>query len=277
MHSGAKKYKDLKSALTIKNQHNRYHSIAIIITNHLQTQAQTHILPYLSNVSKPVQNACFGELEVVDKCNESAVSQLSKVGTMDGAATHKAPLRAPLELVPFTGKEKDSETGFCYFGARYYDSDLSGLFLSIDPMSDKYPNISPYAYCAWNPVKLVDPDGNDWFEIVNEETGEKEIKWTDYHSQKEMDDNKQAGTYLGEVFVQFNGSSNESLGDDNKMTGEGANPATVTIYGKNNEKDIHTYNGMTTPYSDSYSTLDEGDYRAYYEDMATSVYGEAGA
>ncbi|MBP5548484.1 MAG: RHS repeat-associated core domain-containing protein [Bacteroidales bacterium] len=59
----------------------------------------------------------------------------------------------------FTGKERDSETGFSYFGARYYDSDLSGLFLSVDPMSDKYPSISPYAYCAWNPVKLVDPDG----------------------------------------------------------------------------------------------------------------------
>ena len=61
---------------------------------------------------------------------------------------------------PFTGKERDRETGFSYFGARYYDSDLSGLFLSVDPMSDKYPSISPYAYCAWNPVKLVDPDGN---------------------------------------------------------------------------------------------------------------------
>ncbi len=59
-----------------------------------------------------------------------------------------------------TGKEKDSESGFYYFGARYYDCDLSGLFLSVDPMSDKYPSISPYAYCAWNPVKLVDPNGD---------------------------------------------------------------------------------------------------------------------
>ena len=59
----------------------------------------------------------------------------------------------------FTGKEKDSETGYYAFGARYYDCDLSGIFLSVDPMSDKYPSISPYAYCAWNPVKLVDPDG----------------------------------------------------------------------------------------------------------------------
>ena len=56
-----------------------------------------------------------------------------------------------------TGKEKDPETGYHYFGARYYNSDLS-LWLSVDPMSDKYPNLSPYNYCAWNPMKLADPD-----------------------------------------------------------------------------------------------------------------------
>ena len=27
-------------------------------------------------------------------------------------------------------------------------------------MADKYPSISPYAYCAWNPVKLIDPTGD---------------------------------------------------------------------------------------------------------------------
>ena len=53
----------------------------------------------------------------------------------------------------FTGKERDSETGFSYFGARYYDSDLMTAWLSVDPMADKYPNISPYAYCAWNSVR----------------------------------------------------------------------------------------------------------------------------
>ena len=58
-----------------------------------------------------------------------------------------------------TGKERDSETGYSYFGARYYDSDLMTGWLSVDPMADKYPSLSPYAYCAWNPVKLVDPDG----------------------------------------------------------------------------------------------------------------------
>lgn len=34
-------------------------------------------------------------------------------------------------------------------------------WLSVDPMADKYPNISPYAYCEWNPVRFVDPDGRN--------------------------------------------------------------------------------------------------------------------
>ena len=61
----------------------------------------------------------------------------------------------------FTGKERDSETSFSYFGARYYDSDILTGWLSVDPMADKYPSLSPYAYCAWNPVRLVDPDGEE--------------------------------------------------------------------------------------------------------------------
>ena len=59
----------------------------------------------------------------------------------------------------FTGKVKDSESGFQYFGARYYDSEALTGWLSVDPMSDKYPGISSYSYCVWNPVKLVDPNG----------------------------------------------------------------------------------------------------------------------
>jgi len=60
-----------------------------------------------------------------------------------------------------TGKERDEETGYGYFGARYMDHELTTMWLSVDPMFDKYPSISPYAYCAWNPVRLVDPDGKE--------------------------------------------------------------------------------------------------------------------
>jgi RHS repeat-associated protein len=60
----------------------------------------------------------------------------------------------------FSAKERDPETGYSYFGSRYYSSDLS-IWLSVDPMAAKYPSLSPYVYCANNPVKLVDPNGEE--------------------------------------------------------------------------------------------------------------------
>jgi len=58
----------------------------------------------------------------------------------------------------FTGKEKDDETGFNYFGARYYNSDLS-IWLSVDPMADEFPAHSAYNYCKLKPLSHIDPDG----------------------------------------------------------------------------------------------------------------------
>lgn len=71
-------------------------------------------------------------------------------------------------MYTFSAKEKDAETGYSYFGSRYYSSDLS-IWLSVDPMAAKYPSLSPYTYCADNPVRLVDPNGeeninfDDWY------------------------------------------------------------------------------------------------------------------
>ena len=59
-----------------------------------------------------------------------------------------------------TGKEKDEETGYGYFGARYMDHELLTSFISVDRYTDKYPFISPYAYCVWNPIRLIDPNGD---------------------------------------------------------------------------------------------------------------------
>ena len=66
--------------------------------------------------------------------------------------------RIPLDEIKYN-EQRDEETGFGYFGARYMDHELMTMWLSVDPLADKYPSISPDAYCAWNPVKLVDPDG----------------------------------------------------------------------------------------------------------------------
>ena len=63
----------------------------------------------------------------------------------------------PMPICPssFTCKEKDEETGYGYLprqarqahhGARYMDHELMTMWLSVDPMADKYPSISSYAY-----------------------------------------------------------------------------------------------------------------------------------
>ena len=56
----------------------------------------------------------------------------------------------------FNAKEFDEENGMYYYSARYY---APPTFISRDPMFEKYPSISPYTYCANNPMKYVDPTG----------------------------------------------------------------------------------------------------------------------
>ena len=71
----------------------------------------------------------------------------------------------------FTGKELDDETGLYYYEARYYNAAI-GRFVSIDPwggdLSDPQ-SLNKYAYVSNNPVKYVDPSGEEWqwYDYVN--------------------------------------------------------------------------------------------------------------
>jgi len=60
----------------------------------------------------------------------------------------------------FSGKESLTRVGLDLydFGARMY-SPSNMRWMTMDPLCEKYYHISPYAYCAGNPVNLVDPDG----------------------------------------------------------------------------------------------------------------------
>ncbi len=61
----------------------------------------------------------------------------------------------------FNGKELDKETGLYYYGARYYDPQVS-VWYGVDILAEKHPDISPYCFSANNPIKLRDVDGKDW-------------------------------------------------------------------------------------------------------------------
>ena len=60
----------------------------------------------------------------------------------------------------FLGNElyTSNSLGLYDFSARMYDPTL-GRFLSVDPMAEGYRHLSPYAYCAGNPVVYADKDG----------------------------------------------------------------------------------------------------------------------
>lgn len=72
----------------------------------------------------------------------------------------------PCCATQFTGKERDSETGLDYFGARYYGSNM-GRFTSPDPSHDSVRLDNPqtwnrYTYVLNNPLELIDPTGEEW-------------------------------------------------------------------------------------------------------------------
>ncbi len=60
----------------------------------------------------------------------------------------------------FNAKEYDEETGMYYYGARYYEPRIS-LWMSTDPMQEKFIDASPYIYCLQKPISIIDYNGAD--------------------------------------------------------------------------------------------------------------------
>jgi len=79
----------------------------------------------------------------------------------------------------YTGKERDAETNWDYFGARYYDARV-GRWLSVDPLAQTNPNLSPFAYCAGNPLKFIDADGRNYGVTIDHEKKTVSISATYY-------------------------------------------------------------------------------------------------
>lgn len=68
--------------------------------------------------------------------------------------------------------------------------------MSIDPHCEKYYWISPYAYCANNPLRFIDPDGRDWIENIK--TGD--VEWRRDATKENVPDGY---NYIGESYNGF--------------------------------------------------------------------------
>jgi RHS repeat-associated protein len=111
---------------------------------------------------------------------------------------------AEVQPYKYNGKELDNMNGlnFYDYSARHYDP-VAPHFTTVDPMAEKYYNISPYAYCAGNPVRYIDPTGMemDWYEHENED-GSKAVIWREGNAQS-IDVYGQKFDNIGETYTQF--------------------------------------------------------------------------
>ena len=159
----------------------------------------------------------------------------------------------------YNGKELDRMHGLDYYdySARMYDATL-GRFTTVDPMVEKYYSMSPYAYCANNPVNFIDLDGRAWrptFDMDHNGTRTYNgYEWIPNEQSYDKNGNLLAGLYSQAIFFSDNGtfdtSSNYNIGS-----------STATVYLANGT--TTTFNAMTNPSDpDIFATVPENIYQA---------------
>ena len=110
-----------------------------------------HITDYQGNIRAVI--AGDGTLEEVNNYYPYG-GLMGAAGTI-GVQPHK-----------YGAKELDCENGLDLYDshARWYDP-LLARTTTQDPLAEKYCNLSPYAWCAANPMKYIDPNGMDNYQV----------------------------------------------------------------------------------------------------------------
>ncbi len=109
-------------------------------------------------------------LELDDSANVISFEEYYPFGT-SSYRSGKSESEVKLKRYRYCGKERDEETGFYYYGARYYAAWI-GRFISIDPLAEKFPQLTPYNYAGNKCITHKDLEGlqstDDNEEDVNE-------------------------------------------------------------------------------------------------------------
>ncbi|MFA6592750.1 MAG: DUF6443 domain-containing protein [Bacteroidales bacterium] len=158
----------------------------------------------------------------------------------------------------YCGKELQGLFGIDWYdsGARFQTT--SAIFTSLDPLSDKYPAISPYAYCADNPVNIVDPDGMSW-RPTYEENEDGNITFNGYEwvpEDQSYDENGKLldGLYAQAIFFSDNGTFNSE-------SKHNIGSSTAIVYLADGA--TKSYDAMTYPSNTKlFATVPEGKYHS---------------
>ena len=164
------------------------------------------------------------------------------------------PFREPTgQPMLFSGKERTSLADY-HFGPRSLMS-AALLWTAPDQLAGQFRNLSPYSYCAGNPISNIDPTGNAW-KIVNDSNGKPKFEWE--HDKTSYDSNGLKEGYYVQA-VSF--SSEGPKGKFNPKSKENMGTSTATVHkadGSTEEFDACTYPSDIA----SDATIPEGVYEA---------------
>ncbi len=106
------------------------------------------------------------------------------------------------KIIGFVDRKKKSD-------GDKYELDMTTRFLTIDPMAEKYNEVSPYAYCANNPIMFIDPNGEDMIIYYEDENGESQT----YTFTGTTDSNTPNNPFVSQVIEAWNYNVSNGGGD----------------------------------------------------------------
>ena len=126
------------------------------------------------------------------------------------------------------------------FGARWLDSP-NGTFTTMDPLCEDFQHLSPYLYCAGNPIKYIDPSGMVFTDVAqqyaNKLITEAVLKIVGAITNKDVDWNviSEASSTIKEIIILEKSSQVYDVVED---VGLGANYATTRANYRNKRIEI---------------------------------------
>ncbi|WP_260393720.1 RHS repeat domain-containing protein [Dysgonomonas mossii] len=133
----------------------------------------------------------------------------------------------------YSGKELDQMHGLNLYdySARYYESAI-GRFTTVNPLAEKYYNISPYAYVENNPLKYIDPNVEDIWIFYKDDDG-NEQHWV-FNGSNHKEAPKTKNNFISNFLIAYDHNIRNGGGEFMQLAATSKDLTINLKYGENN-------------------------------------------